>query len=126
MANHMAEVAKILGVEMNQDFKCKESCGTYRVTEYGATCNGSYGADSLLMLLNGMLTIVPKPWKPEDGDMFFVVAYDGTILTKYWDDESTTHKTYYKIGNFYRYMEEAKDYREKWLAFYASDEILEV
>ena len=126
MANHMEEIAKMINVDFDEDFKCNESPCTYRVAKHGVLCNGVYAADSLLMLLDGTLTVVPKPWKPENGDMFFTVLYDGSVAVKYWDDESTIHKTYYKIGNCYRYFEDARLYREKWLAFYSSDEILEV
>ena len=139
MANYMAEVAKMLGVELGEEFEIKYprpvtvkttavfSENGFRIVdtdEYILTPNRH---ESILhSLLKGDLTVKRKPWKPENDDMFFVVAYDGSILTKYWDDECTTHKTYYKIGNCYRHFNEAKDYREKWMAFYASDEILEV
>ena len=123
--NYMAEVAKMLGVEMNQDFKCKESCGTYRVTEYGLTCNGCYGSDSLLMLLNGTLNIKRKPWKPAVDERYYSVAENGL------PEESICVWDYldivlYKLGNCYRTREEAEANRDKWIAFYKSDEILEV
>lgn len=79
-----------------------------------------------MMLLDGTLTIKHKPWKPKDYEVFFVVACDGSVMAKYWDNESTINRTYYKIGNCYRHFNEAKDYRDKWIAFYASDEVLEV
>lgn len=124
--NYIAEVAKLLGVEIGEEFKCNESPCTYCITKNGALCDGVYGADSLMMLLDGTLTIKHKPWKPKDDEVFFVVAYDGSVMTKYWDNESTINRTYYKIGNCYRHFNEAKDYRDKWIAFYASDEVLEV
>ena len=127
MANYMAEVAKMLGIEMNQDFKCKESCGTYRVTEYGLTCNGSYGADSLLMLLNGMLNIEREPWKPQMHDIFWYVDDMGEpVLGRYNTYPHVCDKNFYKIGNCYKTAQEAKANRDKWIAFYASDEVLEV
>lgn len=33
---------------------------------------------------------------------------------------------YYKLGNCYRTKAEAEFNRDKWMAFYASDEVLEV
>jgi hypothetical protein len=122
----MEEVAKLLGVEFDKDFECNESPCTYRITKYGALCDGVRGAESLMMLLDGTLTVKQKPWSPKNNDMFFVVLCDGDVAVKYWDNDSTTHRTYYKIGNCYRHFNEAKDYREKWISFYASDEILEV
>ena len=124
--NCMEEVAKLLNVEFDKDFKCNEVQCTFRIIKYGLLCNGVQSAESLMMLLDGTLTVAHKPWKPENDDMFFVVLRDGSVATKYWDDDCTTHRTYYKIGNCYRHFNEAKDYRDKWVAFYASDEILEV
>ena len=126
MANYMAEVAKLLGVEMNKDFECEESSCTYRITENGLTCNGCYGADSLMLILNGERSIKQKPWKPQDDEVFFMVSPDGKVMFKYWDENSTPFRTYYKIGNCYRYQDEAEENRDKWARFYASDEVLEV
>ena len=126
MANYIEKIAKMLGVEMNEDFKCKGVGNTYRFTEHGLLCNGSSGADSLMMLLNGEHTIDHGPWKPADGERFYVVMHDGCVMTKYWDDDSTLYRTYYKIGNCYRDMNEAGADRDKWIAFYASDKVLEV
>lgn len=58
-------------------------------------------------------------------ERFYVVTIDGGVMYKYWDDCSS-HKNYYKLGNFYRTCEEAEANRDKWIAFYASDEVLEV
>lgn len=37
MANHMAEVAKMLGVELGEDFKCNNGY-TYQLTPLGLVC----------------------------------------------------------------------------------------
>jgi hypothetical protein len=126
MANYMAEVARLLGVEMNKDFECEESSCTYRITEHGLTCNGCYGADSLMMILNGERKIKQGPWRPENDEPFFVVSFDGHIMIKYWDDESTVYRSYYKLGNCYRYKDEAEENRDKWISFYTSCEVLEI
>ena len=125
MANYMAEVAKLLGVEMNKDFECEESSCTYRITEYGLTCNGCYGADSLMMILNGDRTIKQKPWKPKIDEFYWIVKPDGEAGYLRWYN-SYSDVTLYKIGNCYRYKVEADANRDKWIAFYTSDEILEV
>lgn len=122
--NYMAEVAKMLGVEMNNDFECNESNYKYCITENGLTCSGCYGADSLMMILKGDLTIKRKPWKPEIHEEFYTVFYDGSVGRKYWD--GMAHVNYYKLGNCYRTKEEAEANRDKWISFYASDEVLEV
>lgn len=126
--NYMVEVAKILGVKLGEYFQITCNPGHYFLCNDGLVCDETgYMVNAVLNdILIGKLAIKRKPWKPEDDEMFFVVAYDGSIMTKYWDNEATMHRTYYKIGNCYRHFNEAKDYREKWIAFYASDEVLEV
>jgi hypothetical protein len=121
----MAEVANMLGVEMNQDFNCNESSCTYRITEHGLTCNGCYGADSLMMILNGEFTIKSKSWKPSEDEIFWHIdAFGNPVLSK-WTGHSC-NLTLYRVGNCYRTEADAKTNRDKWVSFYASDEILEV
>lgn len=121
----MPEVAKMLGVKMNKDFECEESSCTYRITEHGLTCNGCYGADSLMMILNGEYTIKPGPWKPETDECFCYMDQDGRCRSYGWDNDAHS-LNYYKIGNCYHTPQEAEVNREKWVEFYASDEVLEV
>ena len=125
MANYMADVAKLLGVEMNRDFECEETSCTYRITEHGLTCNGCYGADSLMMILNGQHTIKEGPWKPQYKDIFCYMSKDGECKSYGWGND--THSlNYYKIGNCYHTQEEAESDRDKWVEFYASDDVLDV
>ncbi len=126
MANYMAEVAKMLGVEMGQDFECNESSCTYRITEHGLTCNGCYGSDSLMMILNGEYTVKFKPYKPIDcNHIYWFVENNGEVDFVYWGG-GTDDLNYYKLGNCYKTKQEAEANRDKWVAFYASDEVLEV
>lgn len=127
MANYMAEVAKLLGVKMNEDFECEESSCTYRITENGLTCNGCYGADSLMMILNGDHKIKRKPWKPKYGDYYWAVsAYPNHSLYYIeWEDSPSDYSNY-KLGNCYKLASEAQENESKWVSFYASDEVLEV
>lgn len=125
MANYMAEVAKLLGVELNKDFECEDSSSTYRITERGLLCNGCYGADSLMMILNGDHIIKRGPWKPEYDDCFCYIDQDGVCRSYGWDNDAHS-LNYYKIGNCYHTPDEAKESRDKWVSFYASDEVLDV
>ena len=137
MTNYMVEVAKILGVELDEEFDiCFDNNCVYmkaKLTENGfkvintnmvALVPNSSG-QVFEWILCGLATIKRKPWKPERDERFYVVTVDGRVMFKYWDDCST-YKNYYKLGNFYRTYEEAETNRDKWLAFYQSDEVLEV
>lgn len=127
MANYMADVAKLIGVEMNKDFECDESSCTYRITENGLTCNGCYGADSLMLILNGERRIKQKPWKPTFGDYYWAVSANPTEYFHYlkWEGSISDYSNY-KLGNCYKTMAAAKENKSKWIAFYSSDEVLEV
>jgi hypothetical protein len=125
MVNYMPEVAKMLGVEMNKDFECEESSCTYRITEHGLTCNGCYGADSLMMILSGKYTIKQGPWKPETDVCFCYMDQNGRCRSHGWDNDAHS-LNYYKIGNCYKTSEEAEVNRDKWVEFYSSDDVLEV
>jgi hypothetical protein len=125
MINYMSEVANILGVEMNKDFECKENDYMYRLTERGCTCNGCYGADSLMMFLCGELTIRRKPWMPKVDEYYWVVKPDGEMMYIRWYG-GATDMTFYKLGNCYRLKAAAESDRKKWMDFYASGEVLDI
>ena len=114
MANYMADVAKLIGVKMDKNFECEESNCTYRITERGLLCNGCYGADSLMMILNGQHTIKPGPWRPEEDECFCYMDQEGKCRSHGWDNDAHS-LNYYKLGNCYQTPEEAETHREKWV-----------
>lgn len=125
--NHMEEVAKLLGVELGEEFKIKGYNKTYILDEDGLfdQQDGMNNFMHLTCLLTGEFEIKRKPWKPRDNEKFYVVTSNWGVMHKFWDDCSTC-KNYYKLGNLYKTEEEAEANREKWIAFYSSDEVLEV
>lgn len=135
MANHMAEVAKMLGVELGEEFEVQITdleCLTAMINEqdvYVPKCEGYYleynKSIILRNLIRGKYTIKLKPWKPHINDTFWLVDKNGDIISNKWR-KYTEQVDLYKIGNCYRTYEEAGANRDKWVAFYASDEVLEV
>lgn len=132
MANHMAEVAKMLGVELGERFdilnSCDHNCSTFYLTEKGVMNDksGYYeGPGMLLNLIYGYCTIKRKPWKPKDDEKYWCVEPDGKITGYCWMNIAGGNSNY-KLGNCYRTREEAEANRDKWVAFYASDEVLEI
>ena len=141
MANHMSEVAKMLGVELGEEFMC--SNGYEYILKDNGIIESRYSNDArfcesifsatLNDLLNGKLTIKRKPWKPKDDENYWYIdengeAWSGEAWRNRFDDceYASDHMNYYKLGNCYRTREEAEANRDKWVAFYASDEVLEV
>ena len=128
--NYMAEVAKLLGVELGEEFECSD--GTCCVFDNNDVFNVVSRTNNICMsnrilgdLLMGVLTIIHKPWKPKSNELFWFVLQNGDLDVCYrknvWFDTIL-----YKIGNCYRTQVEAEANRDKWVSFYASDEILEV
>ena len=135
--NHMAEVAKILGVELDEEFEivfpqpsnCK---ATAKLTQSGVNVVETnvfdvYNFKAYLLkdLLIGSYVIKRKPWKPKNNDCYYYVNKGGHVegdeWLSFWEDI-----VLYKLGNCYRTREEAEVNKDKWLAFYNSDEVLEV
>ena len=127
MANHMVEVAKMLGVELGEKFDVDPYNVTYVLLDDGVhnVSSGLLCPDSLTSLLSGKWIIKRKPWKPKDDEEYWLVNQCGNVISLNWIDNFLCI-TNYKIGNCYRTKEEAEANRDKWVAFYASDEVLEV
>lgn len=138
MANYMAEVAKLLGVEIGEKFEIEypSSCSINTIAMLTNDGFEIVYTDSVILqpywkyaelhcLLNGTLAIKRKPWKPEVNEMYYTVAENGTLERNIcvWDFIDIS---LYKLGNCYRTKEEAEASRDKWISFYASDEVLEV
>ena len=138
MANYMAEVAKMFGVELGEEFEIQypSHCSVkttavfsddgFRIVHTDAVILHPYWSEvELHSLLKGTLTIKRKPWKPADDECYYSVTEEGLIDQNVcvWDFIDIS---LYRIGNCYRTREEAEANRDKWVAFYESDEVLEV
>lgn len=134
MASYMTEVAKMLGLKLGEEFcikempniKCKmhkDGLYIYHVKDRARSLSRS--REILNSLLTGEVTIKRKPWKPSIDDTFWLVDQNGDLISSKWR-KYTEQLDLYKLGNCYRTYEEAGVNRDKWVAFYASDEVLEV
>ena len=136
--NHMAEIAKMLGVELGEEFEIEfpdpSTMSTtavfneneFRIVKTDAYIVTPYWKYSVLhSLLVGSLTIKRKPWKPKEDEYYWSVNPDGTYSKRPWFNVSGDISNY-KLGNCYRTYEEAKANRDKWIKFYVSDGVLEV
>lgn len=139
MANYMAEVAKMLGVELGEEFEVDLGSSilnmTATLTDNGFKVNQtnmiapSQHSSSCIFewLLCGLATIKRKPWKPSPEEPFWYInSFGEATLYRYFSCAFGERDNFYKIGNCYRTCAEAKANCDKWIAFYASDEVLEV
>ena len=135
MANYMADVARLLGVELDEEFQiCGNKEATVKLTKDGleiVTILGKLIDNAnevcLARLLAGKYTIKRKPWKPKYGDHYWAVSPDPTEHIHYimWEGSPSDYSNY-KLGNCYKTLEAAKENKSKWISFYESDEVLEV
>lgn len=137
--NYMSEVAKMLGVELGERFHIKFNNGfnskyhednEYYLCESGVKLDkknhACISSDMLLGILSGAISIKRKPFRPKKGEEYWSVeALYGDAVCIHWSG-CWGDIMYYKVGNCYRTQEEAEMNRDKWLAFYASNEVLEV
>ena len=136
--NYMSEVAKMLGVELGERFNIKFNNGfdskhhkdnKYYLCESGVKLDkeghACVSSDMLFGLLSGSISIIHKPWKPEEGECYHFIDEYGLAVWDVWND-SYEDILLYKLGNLYKTKDAAEKDSAKWKAFYESDEVLEV
>lgn len=117
--NLIPEIARMLGVELNEEFKIKGYDGlTYKFVNYGLKL--SFQNDigiiaiptnvALVNLLNGNDEIVKLPWKPKKGDVYFTFGLLGSkwIVRSLWWGGFPEEYALLDKGWVYRSCEEAQ------------------
>mgnify|MGYP005764951665 CR=1 FL=1 len=80
--NYMKDVAKILGVELEEEFKIKGFEPIYKITDYGLVIKADsnnwceMSGDTFLQLIRGDYVIRKLPWKPKEGEYYYFPAVD--------------------------------------------------
>ncbi len=87
--NHMADIAKMLGVELEEEFKIDSSDKVYKFFKNGLCfqCGGAWlRADSnLIDLIKGDSKIVKLPWQPKYGkEYYYPSSYFKIVLSARW------------------------------------------
>lgn len=73
--NYMADVAKLLGIELEEEFMVTEDDNVYKLTEGGLKYkaedgNWYYETAAFLNLLEGLVEIIKQPWRPKKGEVY--------------------------------------------------------
>ena len=93
--NYMADVAKMLGVELDEEFKLDGRETKYKFTENGLyfyAPDGWWQCSNVMLpkILKGELEIVKLPWKPKVGDVYYrprdYHAAFSEAVTDFWRD----------------------------------------
>lgn len=118
--NLIPEIAKMLGVEIGEEFKVKgDDETTYIFTDDGLklTYDGGIGIVEIssdaafAALVNGKDEIIKLPWKPKFGDRYFgVFEFNGKLQICRYDIWRGTiaEEAQYRCGWVYRTREEAE------------------
>ena len=124
MTNHMAEVAQMLGVELEEVFKVTDDNSGkyhnyYKFTEKKgievSEDNVKWEADIagtlvLEWLLIGVARIIKLPWKPQKGETYYIpciVAQPKYMYSTLWWSNDDYDKEYYRMGLVCKTLEEA-------------------
>lgn len=116
--NLIPEIAKMLGVELNEEFKIKGYDGlTYKLTDNGlelTTVDGQktkwFDSGALNSLLKGKMEIVKLPWKPKECEDYYTFGKSfgkWSVLKSHWSNHPFDLALLAK-GWVYRTQEEAE------------------
>lgn len=107
MANHMAEVAKMLGLELEEHFHITKK--SYENTVYKFTKDGVAFYDNKLRtwyesvgalagILTGETEVVKLPWKPQEGDRYY---FPCPASIENWDYSTWSEREvdYYRLNH---------------------------
>lgn len=130
MDNKMAEVAKLLGVELDEVFSFKGCSGCYtycskthlKFTKSGlkesADRTSWHSAPAWIWkgLITGVLKITKLPWRPSRGDAYYMpsTASIGKYIKLFWTG-SKADKSSYQQGLIFRTEKEAVELAEEML-----------
>ena len=114
--NYMPEVAKMLGLEIGEEFDILYKDGT--ATELGPfkftnetilDCDGDeLQCWRLCCLLTGDYTIQKRPWRPKYDDEYWIVFTNGNVGWQYFRKGHTGHLANLNMGNCFPSEEAAK------------------
>ena len=130
MTNHMAEVAQMLGVELEEVFKVTDDDSGkyhnyYKFTEKKgievSEDNVKWETDTtevlvLKWLLIGVARIIKLPWRPSRGDVYYMpsVTSIGKYIKLFWTD-SRNDEDSYQQGLVLKTEKEAVELAEEML-----------
>lgn len=90
--NYMKDVAKILGVELEEEFKIKGFEPIYKITDYGLVIKADsnnwceMSGDTFLQLIRGDYVIRKLPWQPKKGEKYYTPSlYFDRAIRYCWD-----------------------------------------
>ena len=121
MANLMPEVAKMLGVELGEEFIIenadrKETVVLAMDGFHVIQPNNVVGPDHgklLSKVLQGLYTVKKIPWEPQEGDMYYILNTRALFIESFMWDNGTFDYLAKNMGIIYRTKAEAEAHLEE-------------
>lgn len=122
--NYMKDIAKLLGVELGEEFYLEDITDGCYLTDGNAKLVFKLSDTGLLRkdkhivsgwidstcylkgVFTGRYTIVKKPWKPQKNEEYYCVNADKSIDTFHFDISSAWDLISYSLGNCFKTEEE--------------------
>ena len=115
--NHMKEAAKMLGVELGEEFEIEGVYGNpFRLTECGMyDCCDRVMSLVLHNLITGNYEVVKKPWIPKDGEKVWAIYSDPEpiIGETHFVSQSYNDLSRFALGCLCRTREEAEAHADE-------------
>lgn len=122
MASKMTEVAKLLGVEIDEEFYTTESSIRYKLTKSGLQSHAKMGdwwhdaSLTLTMLLSGCINVEQSPWEPKIDEAYYIPRPDTAsrfAVARWQGGESDVYR--YSQGLVCKSASEAIDVAKKMI-----------
>lgn len=104
--NYMPEVAKMLGVEIGEEFDILVNeaemlvHGPYKIIDNAIVDYVGCKTKNLLYgLLTGVYTLQKRPWRPKDGEEYWAVLTNGDVGWRYFRKGNANSLAFLYMGN---------------------------
>lgn len=117
--NYYEEVAKMFGVELEEEFKISNCANIkFKFTKNGLmACDNRkdkwyLGLYTFYSLLRGECEIIKKTFKPKTKELYYWVTIYQEVVTDTWIGTQSDY-TRYALGNCFKTIEEAELHKEE-------------
>lgn len=115
--NYMPEVARMLGVEINEEFDLiyetgqKSDWGPYKITRDGLvdeSGNWTLNETAILNLLKGNYNLQKRPWRPKNEEMYWFIDSNGDLFRCPFHKDNANDLAKLNMGNCFPTKKAAK------------------
>lgn len=113
--NCMPEVAKMLGLEIGEEFNVfdedgkKFAYGPYKITDNAIIdYDGDENSNLFYRLLTGKYTLQKRLWRPKYGNEYWIISTDGSVFCSDFCKDNENDLAFLNMGNCFPTEEAAK------------------